>query len=501
MLLLAGVASSATRRQAFLTPTALTVHVNEPNGRVDRGLVGFDFHFGHLPASVIGELHPRFVRVDASFEQMSPVRGVLRLGALQARVAQIRAIGADPLVILDYTPAWLGQPLAVLGDRTRTEPTDLNAWRDLVMRAAIALATGPGRVRWFEAWNEPDLPTYWDGTQAAFLDTAAASAEAVHAAALAIRRPLHFGGPASFSPDAAQVSAFVSRLRSDGLPPAFVSWHYYANYPCLGPDGPENPGDPTSVALQRSLGCINPAASPLTYTPGIALVRAAVAAASGRAPAPALILDEWNLSAGGLDRRMNTNVGAAFDAGTLITFQQDKLAAAAFYQGADTDPRPGGWGTVALGGTRRPSWWAFGFWQALAPRSVAIDGSNPSRGLWAFASRNPSGRRVTILTASFSVSRPTSRTISLTVRGRPASSRRWRATLQRIDAQHRGSGRPASLNISRTGRLTFRLPAQAVALLTLTTPAPGAHRWRRRQGRPRPGPEAIMSRWWRPGSP
>jgi len=40
-----------------------------------------------------------------------------------------------------------------VGGRTKTEPTDLNVWRALVRHVVVALATGPGRVRWFEAWN------------------------------------------------------------------------------------------------------------------------------------------------------------------------------------------------------------------------------------------------------------------------------------------------------------------------------------------------------------
>jgi hypothetical protein len=452
----------------------LTVHADRSGGTIDRGLVGFDFHSGGPPLSSVAPLKPRFVRIDASLEQASPARGVLNLGPLLARVAEVRRAGAEPLVILDYTPAWLGSPATPANDPTRSEPSDLAVWRDLVSRVVRTLATAPAPARWFEAWNEPDLPTYWAGTQAAWLDTAAASAHAVADVARQTGLDLRFGGPASFFPDSAQISAFVSRMRSEGLPPAFVSWHYYANYPCLGPDAPENPSDPSSVALQKALGCVNPSASPATYATGIVAVRAAVAAGSGGAPspAPALILDEWNLSAGGLDARMTSNVGAAFDAGTLITFQAAGLDASAFYQATDTDARAGGWGTVALNGSRRPAWFAFRLWQDLAPREVALDGSDPTGGLWAVASRDATAGRLTVLLASFSVAAPADRSIRLDVESLPGLGPSTQATVERIDSAHPGGAAPERVPVS-AGRVLLNLPAQAVALVTLTVPGSG----------------------------
>lgn len=462
------IRTPAIGARASRVPSAvsLSVHLGSRTGPLDRELSGFDFHFGAARPAAIKSLRPHYVRVDASLEQLSPAPGTLRLARLQSRLAQLTRIGATPLVILDYTPAWLGQPIAPLGDRTKTEPANLNRWRELITRVAVALSRGPGRVRWFEAWNEPDLPTYWAGTQTAWLDTVAASAQGVHAAALRTGLRLRFGGPASFFPDSPQIAAFVSRLRSIGLPPAFVSWHYYANYPCVGPDGPENPGDPASVAVQRSLGCVNPSASPTFYTTGISIVRNAITSARGGLR-PALILDEWNLSAGGLDRRMNTNVGAAFDEATLITFQQDHLDASAFYQATDTDRRAGGWGTVTLDGRRRPSWWAFRLWQSMAPLTAGVSGTDPSRGLWALASRSSSGRTVTVLLASFSVSSPTSRRILLRLLGLHRG--RKRASITTIDAGHSGSQPPSRLRIARANTVTLTLPAQAVVLLRITT--------------------------------
>jgi hypothetical protein len=456
----------------------LTVHPGDPIGRLNPGLIGFDYHAGGPPPAAVAPLRPRFVRVDASLQRLSPAPGILRLSGLQEELGRIRAAGGEPLVILDYTPAWLGEPLAPLGDRTKTEPTSLAAWRELVRRAVAAMATGPGRVRWFEAWNEPDLPTFWDATETQWLDTAVASAQAVHAAAQETHLPLRFGGPAAFFPDPQLIAAFVARLREAGLPPAFVSWHYYADYPCLGPDGPETPGDLSSVLLQKLLGCHNPLASPTLYTLGLGVVRAAVAAGSDASPArdagaravvrltgarPLLVLDEWNLSAGGLDQRMDTNVGAAFDAATLITLQQDRLGAAAFYQATDTDPRPGGWGAVSLAGARRPSWWAFWLFGRIASALVRVAGADPSGGLWALGGRERSGRRLTLLLASFSASEPRAWRIRLRLAGAGGRGR-WRAEGELIAA---GDARPAAERLGAGRSITVVLPPQSVLAVTL----------------------------------
>jgi hypothetical protein len=187
-------------------------------------------------------------------------------------------------------------------------------------------------------------------------------------------------------------------------------------------------------------------------------------------PSPLLVLDEWNLSAGGLDRRMNSNVGAAFDAATLITFQLDRLGAAAFYQATDTDSRIGGWGTVALDGARRPSWWAFRYWRALAPLTVGVVGTDASGGLWALASRNSTRREVSVLVASFSASMPMARTITLRLVGLPVGRRR--AALRVIDERHDGRQPAWSVAISRAGLVTFQLPVQSVALLRITSYIP-----------------------------
>lgn len=465
----AASAGSPARSHARATSTVpLLVHADQPVGVVNRDLVGFDHHTGGQPASAVAPLRPHFVRIDASLESVSPARGVLNLAPLLAHVADVRGAGGEPLVILSYTPAWLGQPFAPLGDRTKTPPTDLGAWRQLVHDVVHALATAPQPATWFEAWNEPDLPTFWAGLPTQWVDTAAASAQAVAQVQAETGRRLRFGGPATAAPDPVYLSAFLARFRDRSLPLDFVSWHYYGNYPCLGPDGAES--GLSGGGLQAVAGCHNPLASPAAYGPQVGLMRSLTTdalAGSGR-PLPELILDEWNLSAGGLDRRHDTNEGAAFDAATLAEMQASDLDASAFFAATDTDRRPGNFGLVTLDGHRKLAWWAFWLWQRLARQQLRVEGASPLADLWAVASRSPGGHRLTVLLASFSASAPTDRTVDLGVAGLPAGHQPLTVTVRRIDAAHSAASETAPVAVDGD-HLSIALPAQSIAFLEVRT--------------------------------
>ena len=76
---------------------------------VNPALVGFGWHHGGAPLASVAELEPDLIRVDASLQDVSSGPDApLALERLLAKVAEVRAIGGEPLVILSYLPAWLG---------------------------------------------------------------------------------------------------------------------------------------------------------------------------------------------------------------------------------------------------------------------------------------------------------------------------------------------------------------------------------------------------------
>src|SRR5262245_55596692 len=83
-------------------------------GPVNQNLTGVVWNAGGSIAP-LAPVHPAIVRIDASLESRSQGPGQLDLQPLLNRVAQVRAIGAEPLVILSYMPRWLGEPRSTVG--------------------------------------------------------------------------------------------------------------------------------------------------------------------------------------------------------------------------------------------------------------------------------------------------------------------------------------------------------------------------------------------------
>ena len=446
------------------SPTLLEVDAAAGLGPVNRDLVGVGWHYhAGQPITAAQELAPKLVRIDASFEKISPEPGVLHLDGLLARVAEIRAVGGEPLVILSYMPAWLGSPRAYGRDPTRVPPSDPALWDKLVYDVVHALATAPAPATMFEAWNEPDVPIFWQDLPSAWVDLAERTARVVARVESETGVDLRFGGPAMAIPEPVYLASFLSRFRDPTLPLDFISWHYYGNYPFFGPDGQEFPD--YTAAVYPVVGRRNPATTPTTFEGQIHAMRAWVEAGlagSGRAM-PDLIIDEWNLSAAGYDTRHDTHEGAAFAASALMAMQQAGLDAASFFKAGDTDRvHAGGHGLVTLGGTRKPAWWAFWLWQKLAAERVAVTGM--SEGVSAVASRDHNS--VTVLVSSFSGSDPKARDVVLHVAGVDGTAPV--AFIRRIDADNSDAESRTPVPVV-DGKVSFRLPAQAVALVEFPT--------------------------------
>ena len=416
------------------------------------------------------------VLYDCARGRLSPSR----LERLNHSLDVITAAGAEPIVILDYMPACLAA--TVPGDVRAPRllpPRDPARWQALMTELVTALVPGRARahrvpVRYFEAWNEPD-GLFWQSTLADYVTGVLLPAgRACGAVAATSSRPVRFSVGATTFPDPAWQVPLLRAAAAAQIPVGFVSWHYYANYPLLGPDGGE-PGE--NPALAAAAGHANPAADPITFSAGVSVMRAAAQAALGRVPE--LVLDEWNLSAGGFDLRNDSFVGAAFQAATLLELAAAGLDRALLY--ASVDPhtsgqdgkalpvRHGDWGVVDRTGGRKPAWYAqemFG-WLRGAPLGLAL---RPEPDLWLAGTSD--GSRVHVLAAAFTAhasaaTGPHQMTVVLTgLRPGP-----HRARLARIDAQHTGAEAPSLVRVTAdaggTARLALRLEPNAVAAVDM----------------------------------
>ena len=413
-----------------------------------------------------------------------------RLAQLQSNLDVVDQAGADAILILDYMPRCLadtypGDPR----DPTRLPPKDPAVWQSVVQQ--LAQTAGPGRVaqgkrpvRYFEVWNEPDW-LFYQGSQAEFMTNILEPAgRGVAAVAAKSGVDLRFGVCGCLVPDPAWMVPMLQVAKQSGIPIGFVSWHYYANYPFTGPDGPE-PSFPVQFAPVLQLyGQKNPTASPESYVIQTGQVRQWVQASLGHIPE--LMIDEWNISAGGFDKRMDTNEGAAFQAATLAAFASvdlDRASLFAAYDGYTKDiygnplpPRYGGWGVVDRANYRKPAWYAQWMWEQLGPTRLASP-QDPIGGNWTGAAASAAG--VQVLTSSFLASNAQDHDLALSVGG--LSRGAWSAAIFRVDGTHPGSTQPAEVQkvvvrADRIAHLDTSLPAQSVVLVELSptgSAAPG----------------------------
>lgn len=441
-------------------PDEIVVHLDMGLGDANGELVGLGWNTGDV--GLVADLRPPTVRIDADLGRVSPAEDAYEIQFLLDRVAAVHDIGAEPLVILSYMPAWLAEP-AYGRDPTRVPPSDLEQWEALVTRVVDDLAVAPSAARRFEVWNEPDLPIFFQDLPTAFIEMALATHRAVAAVEEARGIDLEVGGPAAFFADPVYIGAYVEAVTREGLPLDFVSWHHYGNTPFLGPDGAEDILPPYVLPLYPVIGQRNPVTSPSAYRHQVEAVRAQIAGLLVGRPGydPAFVIDEWNLSAGGYDLRHDSHVGAAFVAATLMEMEAAELDGADFYRAVGT-ATPGDWGLVRPGGSRKPSFHVFDAWPQTAGERLEVTGARNLDGVYARATR--AGNQIHLLVASFVASGGRDQGLNVSLDGECADPA---AVVRGIDAQSPDFSTATSVGVA-DGAVELHVPAQSVRWLTVT---------------------------------
>jgi beta-xylosidase len=458
-------------------------------GRTIPELVGFDalaFPLGSPEArDALRPLVPRTLRVDADIQHVVDCpAGTLNHGGLadlQARLDGVEDLGAEAILILAYMPPCLAA--ASPGDPR--DPTILPAreptrWETLI--AELVAATGPGRVadgrrpvRYYEVWNEPDLPICFQGTPSEFVTNVMLPAgRAVTSVAGATGLDLRFGVCGCLTPDPAWMTPMFVAARAAEVPIDFVSWHYYT---AIGPDGAE-PGFGDALQLLAPLA-EQPLNGPALIAAQAEEVRLLARSTLGRDPE--LIIDEWNISGGGFDRRHDTHEGAAFQAAGLAALAAAGIDRACLFNAVDKDDvaadgsqlpaRYGGWGVLDRHLNRKPAWYAQWLWHQLGATGLASP-QDPLQGIWTAAATN--GPDVQILVAAYQPGGVTDRALTVAINGLVPGT--YTADVYRIDDHHPGSTDPTettTLTVPANGyaQLDLALAAQSVALARLTPAA------------------------------
>ncbi len=294
-------------------------------------------------------------------------------------------------------------------------PKDYQRWDDLIRAFGQHLVERYGldeMAQWyFEVWNEPNID-FWTGepkeeTYDELYDHTARALKAVSPR-------LRVGGPSSSS--AHWVDSFLRHVAEQDVPIDFVSSHGYADDTVKDLFGTDQdiPMD------QRVCAAIRKVHDQI--------------AASSRPKLP-LMWTEWNVpSFGNLHARDTTYVGAALaddirQCGGLVDMMSFWTFSDVFEEGGPKhEPFDGGFGLIALGGIKKPSYSAFALLHQLGEEQ--IDQSVPE----VLVTRRSDH---TLVIAAWNLVDPdkkgSTRTIEFNIRGVPPSSS---VRVTRADTEH-----------------------------------------------------------------
>jgi hypothetical protein len=299
--------------------------------------------FLHNVVPLIGALHVPLIRLDNIYTSYHVVdrdpAGALRFSwtELDAVVDDIRAMGAQPLLCLSYTPPALspdGSPIQ--------PPTSLVEWRRLVEATVTHFnrdrALG---LQYWEVWNEPDQWDFWRGSWPGYLDLYDVTRQAV----LSVDPQARVGGPARAAYDAGAFGWLLSHEQQLGAAGGldFLSWHVYGLSPATVAD---------QIGTARNL---------LAGRPG---------------PAPELAITEFNVLPGGAndtssDHQSDSSAGAAYVLSLLERMERAGLDRAFLFEVKDGYSPSGSywgrWGLTTFDGRTKPVYHALKAFQELGP--------------------------------------------------------------------------------------------------------------------------------------
>jgi xylan 1,4-beta-xylosidase len=255
----------------------------------------------------------------------------------------------------DLHPFWYKQVVS--------PPKDYKKWNGLIRAFAQHLVDRYGIdevAQWyFEVWNEPNID-FWSGDpkQATYFELYDHTARALKDVSPRIR----VGGPSSSS--AHWVDAFIAHAVSANVPTDFISSHGY--------------GDDT---VQDLFGTNQDIPKDERVCLAIKKVHDQIAA-SPRPNLP-LMWTEWNVpSFGDLNARDTTYVGAGLaenirQCDGLVNQMSFWTFSDVFEEeGPKTEPFNGGFGLMAMGGIKKPSYSAFALLHQLGDERLAQDAKN-----------------------------------------------------------------------------------------------------------------------------
>jgi xylan 1,4-beta-xylosidase len=239
-----------------------------------------------------------------------------------------------------------------------TPPRDYRQWATLIQKLVSHWVEryGAAEVRkwFFEVWNEPNLKTFWTGTQSDYFKLYRYTAEAIKR----VDASLLVGGPATAKSE--WIEEFVHFCERNKLPADFISTHHYPT------DAFGSPDDDTEAQLFKSQRGI---------------MREVAQDTRRRARGRPVYYTEWNSSSNPRDPLHDESYAAAFVVATILE-ARGLAEGYSFWTFSDifeenyfpSVPFHGGFGLLNLHGIPKPTYRAFELLHNIGTEHLLVDG-------------------------------------------------------------------------------------------------------------------------------
>ena len=349
--------------------------------------------------------------------------------------------GLRPFLELGFMPKKMARGVQTIfyWEGNTTPPADYEKWAALIKATIAHLISRYGRAEvasWpVEVWNEPNLPGFWENAdQEEYLKLYDVSARAVKEALPEMR----VGGPAVCGGGSCQpwIRAFLEHCRDTGAPLDFVTRHIYMGQ------------QPSHEGRYLYQDMCDPA-----YSIHEAEETRALIDSFPEFKGMELHITEFNTSYNPFCPTHDTVYNAALIAGLLARLG-DTCASYSYWtfgdvfeeQGVPARPFHGGFGLVANGLVKKPTYWTFRFFRDM-------QGEMLHRAKECLAIRTADGE-LRVMAWNLQAK---DREISLNL---PAEDGEWTAVIQKVDENHGNPlklwhdlGEPASLTAEQVSLL------------------------------------------------
>jgi xylan 1,4-beta-xylosidase len=277
------------------------------------------------------------------------------------------SIGMRPFVELSFMPTALAS-----GNRTVfsykanvTPPRDYKQWAKLIQKLVSHWVERYGitevRKWFFEVWNEPNLKSFWTGTQHDYFKLYRYTAKAIKN----VDASLRVGGPATAKSE--WIEDFVEFCERNKVPADFITTHYYPT------DGFESDEDTEIQLFKSQRGIMREVAQDTRH----------------HARGKPVYYTEWNSSSNPRDPLHDESYAAAFVVATIME-AKGLVEGYSFWTFSDifkenyfpSVPFHGGFGLLTLHGIPKPIYRAFELLHHIGSQQSLVDGLHETVDCW-----------------------------------------------------------------------------------------------------------------------